>query len=233
MASWSKIIYVDNNNCCKVMLYIFDFDGTIADTSAGIVRTMQATFLECGYQEPHPEAIRATIGLPLSRAIALLAHLPEGEALDAATATYRRLFESIGTVGVTLFPGVRETLENLHRAGHTLAIATGRGHVSAENFCRDMGILPLLSDIVADEDVVNKKPHAEPVLVLLNRHEAKREDALVVGDTDYDIRMGKAAGVKTCGVTYGNHSRERLSAAGADFIIDDFRELLCRSQKVH
>ena len=129
-------------------------------------------------------------------------------------------------MGVTLFPGVRETLENLHRAGHTLAIATGRGHVSAENFCRDMGILPLLSDIVADEDVVNKKPHAEPVLVLLNRHGAKREDALVVGDTDYDIRMGKAAGVKTCGVTYGNHSRERLSAAGADFIIDDFRELL-------
>ena len=215
------------------MLYILDFDGTIADTAAGIVRTMQATFLECGYQEPHPEAIRATIGLPLSRAIALLAHLPEGEALDAATATYRRLFESIGTVGVTLFPGVRETLENLHRAGHTLAIATGRGHVSAENFCRDMGILPLLSDIVADEDVVNKKPHAEPVLVLLNRHGAKPGEALVVGDTDYDIRMGKAAGVKTCGVTYGNHSRERLSAAGADFIIDDFRELLCRSQKVH
>ena len=210
------------------MLYILDFDGTIADTAAGIVRTMQATFLECGYQEPQPEAIRATIGLPLSRAIALLAHLPEGEALDIATATYRRLFESIGTVGVTLFPGVRETLENLHRAGHTLAIATGRGHVSAENFCRDMGILPLLSDIVADEDVVNKKPHAEPVLVLLNRHGAKREDALVVGDTDYDIRMGKAAGVKTCGVTYGNHSRERLSAAGADFIIDDFRELLCK-----
>ena len=79
------------------MLYIFDFDGTIADTAVGIVRTMQATFLECGYQEPHPEAIRATIGLPLSRAIALLAHLSEGEALDAATATYRRLFESIGT----------------------------------------------------------------------------------------------------------------------------------------
>lgn len=215
------------------MLYILDFDGTIADTAAGIVRTMQATFCECGYQEPHPEAIRATIGLPLSRAIALLAHLPEGETLDAATATYRRLFESIGTVGVTLFPGVRETLENLHRAGHTLAIATGRGHVSAENFCRDMGILPLLSDIVADEDVVNKKPHAEPVLVLLKRHGAKPGEALVVGDTDYDIRMGKAAGVKTCGVTYGNHSRERLSAAGADFIIDDFRELLCRSQKVH
>ena len=215
------------------MLYILDFDGTIADTAAGIVRTMQATFCECGYQEPHPEAIRATIGLPLSRAIALLAHLPEGEALVIATATYRRLFESIGTVGVTLFPGVRETLENLHRAGHTLAIATGRGHVSAENFCRDMGILPLLSDIVADEDVVNKKPHAEPVLVLLNRHGAKREDALVVGDTDYDIIMGKAAGVQTCGVTYGNHSRERLSVAGADFIIDDFRELLCRSQKVH
>ena len=179
------------------MLYIFDFDGTIADTAAGIVRTMQATFLECGYQEPHPEAIRATIGLPLSRAIAQLAHLPEGEALDAATATYRRLFETIGTVGVTLFPGVRETLENLHRAGHTLAIATGRGHVSAENFCRDMGILPLLSDIVADEDVVHKKPHAEPVLVLLERHGAKPDNALVVGDTDYDILMGKAAGVKT------------------------------------
>ena len=84
----------------------------------------------------------------------------------------------------------------------------------------------LVQDIVADEDVVHKKPHAEPVLVLLERQGAEPGDALVVGDTDYDILMGKAAGVKTCGVTYGNHSRERLSAAGADFIIDDFRELL-------
>ena len=90
------------------MLYIFDFDGTIADTAAGIVRTMQATFLECGYPEPHPEAIRATIGPPLPSAIPQLAHLPKSKALDIATATYRRLFERIGTVGVALFKGERE-----------------------------------------------------------------------------------------------------------------------------
>ena len=80
--------------------------------------------------------------------------------------------------------------------------------------------------VLGAEDVARAKPHPDPVLQTLESFNCKPEDALVVGDTWYDIEMGRRAGVRTCGVTYGNGSREELMRAGADFLVDDFGELM-------
>ena len=79
--------------------------------------------------------------------------------------------------------------------------------------------------VVAAEDVRHAKPDAEPVLKTLKHYNLKPEDAVVVGDTHFDILMGRNAHCMTIGVTYGNGSRESLVEAGADAIVDDFAEI--------
>ena len=206
-------------------LVVLDFDGTLADTSRGIIATMGATFRHFGLTVPSDEAICRTIGLPLRDSIAMLSGT-DGELLNQAVEKYHVLFEEIGTRSITLFPGVKRTLQQLHDVGCTLAIATSRGHVSVENLCRHLGILPLLSHIVACEDVRQAKPHPEAVLHLMEVCSALPGGTWVIGDTTYDIGMGIQAGAHTIGVTYGNHSRQDLRQASATVIVDRFADAL-------
>ncbi len=207
----------------RLRLLVLDFDGTLADTAAGIVATMTATFQEMHWPLPPAEAIRATIGLPLEVSIARLADLEPGANLQTAVDLYRRLFETLGTQAVTAFPHVRETLQMAHEKGITVAIATSRGSLSVRALCKQLGLAPYIDDYVAADDVAQKKPAPDAVLLLLQKTGIRPEETLVVGDTSYDIEMGIAAGCATCGVTYGNHDRGRLASAGR--LIDNFRQL--------
>ena len=76
------------------------------------------------------------------------------------------------------------------------------------------------------DDVTHAKPHPEPVLKTLQELHFTPEEALVVGDTVYDIKMGQGAEVHTCGVTYGNGKRSELEKTITEYIIDDFGQLL-------
>jgi len=89
-----------------------------------------------------------------------------------------------------------------------------------------MHIAEYISYVVGADDVKHAKPEPEPVLITLKAMGATADETLVVGDMPVDIMMGRKAGARTCGVTYGNASREQLEAAGADIIIDDFHALI-------
>ena len=93
-------------------------------------------------------------------------------------------------------------------------------------FVNDMQLNDVIPYVLGAEDVTRAKPHPDPVLQTLDTFGCKAEDALVVGDTWYDIEMGRRAGVRTCGVTYGNGTCEELTNAGADCLVDDFGELM-------
>ena len=88
-----------------------------------------------------------------------------------------------------------------------------------------MGVESCFSLVIGADNVIKAKPDPEPVLKVLSAFGISADETLVVGDMGVDIQMGKAAGAKTCGVTWGNGSREDLMAAGADFIIDSMSEL--------
>ena len=206
-------------------LVAWDFDGTIADTSAGIIRTMTATFREMGFSPlPSDQEICSTIGLPLLTSIAQLAHLPADSAQVAqACDTYRRLFEDVGTTGVTLFPGVKEEMERQHRSGRFVAIATSRGHESVDALCQMLGIRDSIDFIVACEDVGTHKPDPAPILRLCDLANVRPSAVTVIGDTTYDILMGRNAHAAHCiGVSWGNHTTEAMLEAGAERVIDAF-----------
>ena len=196
----------------KYKLIIFDFDGTLGDTRKNIVTTMQLTIAELQLQQRSERQCAATIGLPLTGCFkALFPDLPP-ELIQRCADTYRRIFdEKLRDIIPQAFPGVVETLTALGKQGVTLTIASSRSNASLVRLTRDME---------------RAKPHPEAVLKTLATTHFKADEALVVGDMAVDILMGANAGTRTCGVTWGNGSREELLQAGADFIIDKMEDLL-------
>ena len=207
-------------------LVILDFDGTLADTRGLIVKTMQQTLDALGLDPRTDDQCAAMIGLPLKQAFTDLLPMTD-EMGEQCVETYRRIFnENNSLYVIPTFPNVLETLHQLHEQGYTLTIASSRSHRSLNEFVNDMHLNELIPYVLGAEDVVRAKPHPDPVLQTLEAFGCKPEDAWVVGDTWYDIEMGRRAGVRTCGVTYGNGTREELIRAGADVLIDDFGELV-------
>lgn len=208
-------------------LIIFDFDGTLADTRELIIRTNQESQKAMGHEPVSEDIIQGTIGLPLAEGI--MAQMPEltPQDMPAWCATYRRIFDVLKSQYVpAIFPHVKETLEALHSQGCVLSVASSRLSVSLNDFLRQMGLAPLFTLVLGADNVTAAKPDPAPVLQTMQELGFAPEDTLVVGDMPVDILMGSRAGAKTCGVTFGNSNREELSAAGADYVIDDMAKLL-------
>lgn len=205
-------------------IVILDFDGTMGDTAAVIVQTMQATIRELNLPARTDEQCASMIGLRLVEIPPVL--FPEcGLDGEFYAETYRRLFKIYYTDNaVKLYPNVPETLIELKNRGYVLTIASSRSRKTLVEYVERLGLSEHISYILGADDVVNGKPDPEPVNRTLDKYGFDAQDAIVVGDTEYDILMGKNAGTYTCGVTYGNGSRESLK--DADWIIDDFGTLL-------
>ena len=208
-------------------LIIFDFDGTLGDTRRNIVTTMQMTIAELHLPNRIEDECAATIGLPLAGCFKTLFPDIQDELIPRCAETYRRLFnENLKTIQPQAFPGIVETLSNLHQNGFTLTIASSRSRNSLTELTRKMGIANYISYILGADDVKEAKPKPEPVLRTLADMHYDAEDTLVVGDMSVDILMGANAGAKTCGVTWGNGTKHELENAGATFIIDRIEDLI-------
>lgn len=203
---------------------IFDFDGTIGDSQALIVKTLQDTMRKRGLEVKSDVECAATIGLRLDEAFVQLFEMGAEEGMACAE-TYRAIFEENKQhLIVQPFPHVLETIHTLHRQGYQLAIASSRGSDSLFGYVKQMGIEDCISSIIAGNSVEHVKPAPDMVFKALEEMNGTVEEALVVGDMIYDVDMAHNAGAKACAVTYGNATREELK--NAEYIIDDFAELL-------
>lgn len=208
-------------------LIIFDFDGTLADTTATILATYRAAIAEMGIDSRTDAECRATIGLPLKEGFRqLFPDFSEGR-LDNCVNTYRRIFnENKQRLKPRLYAGVKETLDALAGKGVAMSVASSRSRASLIEFCEQCGIIRHFALILGADDVTRSKPDPEPVLMTLERLKQDAAQTMVVGDMPVDIAMGKGAGCTAIGVAYGNSSRRELEAAGADCVIDSFHQLL-------
>lgn len=214
---------------------IFDFDGTIGDSQALIVKTLQDTMRKRGLEVKSDAECAATIGLRLDEAFVQLFDMSAGEGMACAE-TYRAIFEENKQhLIVQPFHHVLETIHTLHRQGYQLAIASSRGSDSLFGYVKQMQIEDCISSIIAGDLVEHVKPAPDMVFKALEEMKAKSSctiedsieqmlaETLVVGDMTYDVDMAHNAGAKACAVTYGNATREELK--DAEYIIDDFAEL--------
>ena len=206
---------------------IFDFDGTLADTQRGIIATAQEVLRRMGREPADERALAATIGLPLRENFTRGAGLSEEEA-DRAVAIYREIFETFAIPAITVFPGVEEVLAALSARGVPMAVASSRGQHSLEGLMHHLGLdryIPLTL-VFGVETAARPKPAPDILYVILGKLGVKPEEAVVVGDTTFDIEMGRAAGCYTCGVSYGNQSAGQLAGASPNYLLDDLRKLL-------
>jgi phosphoglycolate phosphatase len=205
---------------------ILDFDGTIADTRNSIILTVQATLEELGLPKGNVSDIKEFIGLPLRDTFVRVAHLSEGDILDRAIQLYRAKYNEISFNTVQLFPNVARVLEVLYKQGLIISVASSKGKDALLFLLNKLGIKPYISLIFGEEDIKNKKPAPDMALCILAKTKSDPRETLVIGDTVYDIAMGQGANCITCGVTYGNNTKEQLIGRKADYVINDFIEVL-------
>ncbi len=208
------------------MNYIFDFDGTLMDTSNVILSTIQATIKEMGLPSRTEQECKSIIGIRTNEAGHHL--YPDLNISDTEFAkVFRKNYDTIKKNALEkTFPGVVPTLNRLYTQGHRLAIASSRRLSSLAAYLHGLSIDEWFDMVVGADSVTKGKPDPEPVLKILEALSWDANDTLVVGDADVDILMGNAAGCKTCAVTYGNGSLESLKAASPSFIIDRFDKIL-------
>lgn len=207
------------------MLVILDWDGTVCDSEARIVRCMQRAAERVGLPVLAPEAIGNIIGLGLPEAISSLFPEAHSEQRQALREQYSAEWLAARAEPLPLFDGVLSTLDQLLGAGHQLAVATGKSRRGLEREFAELGIGSLfVASRCADETA--SKPDPRMLCELLGETGSPVGQAVMVGDTVYDLQMAASAGMDAIGVSYGVHTRERLSALNPRRIIDHFSELL-------
>ena len=208
----------------KTKIIILDFDGTLGNTTKVIIRTMHATIAEMGLPSRTDEECATMIG---PRLIEIPPMLFPGMDVDCElyAETYRKNFKIFNTEGaVEVYPNVLETLKELKNRGYILTVASSRSNATLLAYVKQLGLDETVSFIIGAEDVKAGKPDPEAALKTLEKFGLRPDEAIVVGDTMYDVQMGQNAGTRTCAVTYGNGTRETLSEA--TWVIDDFGQLL-------
>ncbi|MCP5038013.1 MAG: HAD-IA family hydrolase [Rhodobacteraceae bacterium] len=212
-------------------LAIFDVDGTLIDSQDFILAAMKRAFGGMGIELPSREKVLSIVGLSLEKSIGVL--VPELDAAGRAQAAdiYRQAFLSLreetgGEAHAPLYPGARAALEALHGEDEVLlGVATGKARRGLDHVCQAHNLDPFfVTRQTADQHP--SKPHPSMLWKALADTGAEARDAVMIGDTSFDIEMGVAAGYRTIGVTWGYHPSQSLRDAGADVLIDRFEELL-------
>ena len=207
---------------------IWDFDGTLADTFVAIRIAVDRALAAHGLPPADEATLRSSIGLSLPRVFERLVGAEvaaDGRLVEGLVAAYRREFVQAGVEHAALFPGVDELLADLEEAGVPSAIATSKGRMTIELMLDRLGIARRFACVVSDDDVRNPKPDPEMVVTACAACGRRPADAVVVGDTPFDIEMGRAAGAATIGVTWGNTPRAELAAARPTHLVDEVAEL--------
>jgi len=207
-------------------LLILDLDGTLVDSEALLVGMVGETLGAHGYAPPFPGSIAASIGLPLDEVFRRAVPHAGAAAIEELCADYRRGADTPEFVArFCLYDEVASTLAELRAAGARAVIATSKGRATSLDILEHCGIHSMIDEVVGGDCVERGKPHPEMVERALAQFATPPERSLVVGDTCFDIEMGKAAGAATCAVTYGMQAESALRAMRPEFVIDRFAAL--------
>jgi phosphoglycolate phosphatase len=205
-------------------LIVFDWDGTLMDSEARIVGCLRRAFRELEQPVPPPEEARDVIGLGLDQAMRRLHPSADETLRGELIRRYRYHFLRADPSASPLFEGARETVAELHRRELLLAVATGKSRVGLEQALDDSGLRGYFHAQRCAEQT-QSKPHPQMLLEILDELGVRAEDALMVGDTEYDMQMARNAGVPAVAVSYGVHEPERLLAHGPLACLDRISDL--------
>lgn len=211
-----------------IKLLIFDLDGTLADTSKDITDAVNYAVKPFGVESLSVSEIKAMVGSGITKLIESL--IPprslRGDNKEAAKEeAVKRFLEYYSTHLLDYtkpYPQVKETLSKIE--AYKKAVISNKREVLSKKVLKGLGLLKFFDIVLGSDSVSERKPSPVPIFELLKRFGVSKDEAVIIGDSNYDIEAGKAAGIKTIAVTYGYRDREVLKEA--DFIIENFGEIL-------
>jgi phosphoglycolate phosphatase len=198
-------------------LAVFDCDGTLIDGQADVCWAMERAFSRAGIPAPDVSAVRRAVGLSLPQAVRVLAPDLSGDQNRAVTEFYRSSFRARreeGLLDEPLYDGIAELLTGLRNAGWQLAVATGKSDRGLAACLATHGIADLFVSLQT-ADRHPSKPHPAMLEAALFEAGALPAQAVMIGDTSFDMLMARSAGVRGVGVAWGYHAPAELIASGA------------------
>ena len=206
------------------MLIIFDWDGTLIDSTGKIVSSMQKAVKQLGLPDIEDVAIQNIIGLGLPEAIRTLYPKEPGKVRLALQKGYSAAYVEADAISCPLYDGVEDTLDRLKNAGHQVAVATGKSRRGLNRVLKNLAWEGYF-DATRCADETASKPSPKMLEELLSEFELKPQDAIMVGDTEYDLLMAKHAAMPSIGVSHGAHAIDHLVKFDPLMVVDHISEV--------
>ncbi|BCL74587.1 hydrolase [Jeongeupia sp. HS-3] len=204
-------------------LLVFDWDGTLMDSTGTIARSIQSAFGDVGLAVPSDHDARYVIGYGLNEAMQYLAPDADEATIRRIVDVYRHHYLS-GDHALMLYDGVREGLAAFADAGFEMAVATGKSRVGLDRVLASTGLGEyFVATRTADETF--SKPHPAMLEQLFDVTFTSADRALMIGDTSHDLQLAINAGCASLGMSYGAHPLDQLQACAPLAIFDDFPAL--------
>lgn len=206
-----------------VDLFIFDLDGTLVESRSDISKAINASLISVGSVARPGSQIHPLIGRPLDGIFEALLPSDMRDKVEEAARHYRSYYFKNCARDSYVYPGAIRCLEEL--SGRRLAVATTKKTFQAMRVAEIFELLPYF-EVVQGSDDIPHKPDPAIVNLVLQKTRVSPHRALMIGDTVMDIRAGRAAGTRTCAVTYGIGTQEELVHESPDILLDDLGRLV-------
>lgn len=211
-----------------VRAVLFDLDGTLADSRADLVDSVNAALERHGLRPLAEERIVALVGSGARHLVERsleAAGGPRTEA-DALLKTFFDAYRELHLRKTRLYPGAAATLEELHRRGIPSAVVSNKPHEFSASLLRHLGVERLVRTVLGGDSLPVRKPHPGPLYTALKQCGATPATGLVVGDGEQDMLAAREGGIYAAGVTYGLRPVQVLIDTGADALLDRIEEVL-------
>jgi phosphoglycolate phosphatase len=214
---------IQNRERLKVEVMIFDLDGTLIDSRADIARAVNDTLTSFGADAVPVQEIEKFVGTGVTPLIVQRIRALDPSLVEKAIASFEDIYETTFLNATTTYPGVIKVLE--HFLTMPKVVLTNKRTRFVEPILVGLGIRQHFSAVFGAESLPVRKPHPRTIIEICRQLGASVDDAAIIGDTEIDVATGKAAGCKTCAVSYGYGDVERLRALDPDILIDSIGDL--------
>lgn len=208
----------------KEKYILFDFDGTIADSSEGVFNCVQYALRRMGKKELDPATLRTFIGPPLTESFARECGMSREEC-ERAVAFYRELYSVSGLKMCRLYDGIKDLLKELNERGFTVAVATSKPEIFTLEILKNLGVDRYFTVIAGAELRGDRTDKPAVIKYALGRLKIAPNEAIMIGDRRHDVEGAHAFGMRCIGVLWGFGSREEMTECGADIICDGVNAL--------
>lgn len=210
----------------KIQHIMFDFDGTLADTSEGIIRSMHYAYDKLYLRHEQDEKIQSIIGPPLEEMFSVLLSTDDGNYIKEAVTYFRERYAEQGVRELCLYPQVKHTLKALKESGYKLYIVTSKPEKFVHEICEGQGIreyFTAMTGVLAEKRSLSK---ADRMRKLMEMYHITKENGIMVGDRPEDVYAAQKNEMPCIGVSYGFGKADELSKAGCINILHEFGSLL-------